>query len=523
MRRDWTFLAAVAVLAIVAVVRVAATHRVFSLTTDEPAHLGDGDHWFDGTYARDPSHPPLARALCALPLRVRGVPAATGGSEIERGHALLAHGGDYEGNLARARSGNLVLLAIAIAVTAAWARRTFSRGVAILAVAIFTSVPALLGHAGVITTDLAVTATLPLALFVFDLFLSRPSVMRAIGLGAAVGLGLLAKLSFLVYFPVCVLAMVVVRWPVRIPWRTALLTAATAFIVLWGGYRFTFARPSDVSRDAIFLFHYAAPEPLIPLARTLAQTPLPAPAYAVGVAALGFRAKHVGHPSYFLGETSTTGWWYYFPVLLFFKTPIPLLIFALWGIGCARSRPRLAYAGVVLAILLVGLTSSLNMGIRHILPIYVPLSILAAYGAMEIYRRATGAFSRAVLAALLVWLFAGVALAHPDYLAWFNETAPENPAHIAVDSNLDWGQDARRLALTARELQIDRLHVAILAAFPFDRYGVHAEQLPPYVKQSGWVAVSETRLALEADAFRWLSVYRPVRRIGRSIRLYAIP
>lgn len=526
MRRDWKFIAAVAVLTLIAVVRVAATHRVFSITVDEPAHLGDGDHWFAGRYAVDVSHPPLARVLCALPLRLHGVPPDTQRSEIERGHALLSHG-HYDTNLARARRGNLVLLAIAIAATAAWSRRVFSRGTAILAVAIFTSAPPVLAHAGLITTDMAVTATLPLALLALEALLDRPSVTRWLVLGAAIGLGLLAKLSFLVYFPAAALVVLIARRPPRVRWPHALLLPLAAFVVLWGGYRFSFGKASDLSRDAVFLFHYAAPEPLIPLARRLAETPLPAPAYVLGVATLAFRDKHLGHPSYFLGQSSTAGgWWYYFPVILFYKTPIPLLVLALWGIGCvvlARSRPHLPYAGVALAILLIGMTAKLNMGIRHILPIYVPLSILAAHGAMEIRRKAKAGFSRTALVALLLWLFAGVAIAHPDYLAYFNEAAPENPAHIAVDSNLDWGQDARRLATLARELKIDTLHVALLAAIRFELYGVHAVPMEPYVKKSGWVAVSESRLALDREGYRWLSVHRPVHRVGKSIRLYFIP
>ncbi|HEX8408118.1 MAG TPA: glycosyltransferase family 39 protein [Thermoanaerobaculia bacterium] len=526
MGRDWRFLAAVAVLTIVAVVRVASTHRALSITIDEPAHLGDGYHWFDGKYAFDPSHPPLARVLCALPLRLAGVPAATTGSEIDRGHAVLAHGGDYEANLARARRGNLVLLVLAIAATAAWARRHFSRGVAILAVALFTTLPPLLAHAALITTDLAVTATLPLALLALEVLLDSPSLRHSTLFGAAVGLGLLAKMSFLVYFPAAAAVVLAARWPVRVNWRSIAASAMAALLVLWAGYRFTFGKPSDISRDAVFLFHYAAPQPLIPLARALAQTPLPAPAYALGVATLAFRDKHLGHPGYFLGQTSARGWWYYFPLILFFKTPIPFLVFAAWGIGCAvlaRSRVHLAYAGVALIILLIGMTASLNMGIRHILPIYAPLSILAAHGVMEIRRRATTAFSRVSLAAMLVWIFAGVALAHPDYLPWFNELAPENPAYISVDSNLDWGQDAARLAHTSRELGIGTLHVAVLATLNFERYGVHVVPLEPYVRTSGWVAVSETRLALDAEEYRWLSLYRPVRRIGKSIRLYFIP
>jgi Dolichyl-phosphate-mannose-protein mannosyltransferase len=521
MRRG-TYAAALAVLTLIALVRVAATHRVFSATTDEPAHLGDGYHWFEGISPFDPSHPPLARILCALPLRLAGIPASTRGSEIDRGLDVLAHG-DYETNIARARSGNLVLFALAIVATAEWARRTFGRAVAIVAAALFTTLPMALAHAGLITTDVAATATLPLAFIALDAYLTKPTLLRALLLGGAIGLGLLAKLSFLVFFPAGAIFVIVARWGGLKPALRLPVIALVAFLVLWTGYKFTFDRPSNVSKDAVFLFHYAAPKPLIGVARSLAQTPLPAPAYWIGASTLAFRDEHLGHPAFFLGETGTHGWWHYFPVLLFYKTPLPFLILLAWGVALLRGRAQLAFAGVALVILAIGMTSDLNIGLRHILPIYVPLSIVAAHGVVSIAKRAAAPFSRVALAALLLWLVVGVSRAHPDYLPWFNELAQPNPARIAVDSNLDWGQDAARLAKTARELGVDTLHIAVAGTIRFERYGVRAELLPPYVKRRGWIAVSETPAALNPDGYRWLSVYRPVRRVGASIRLYFIP
>ena len=523
MRRR-TYVLALAVLALIAVVRVASANRAFSATTDEPAHLADGYHWFDGISPFDPSHPPLARVLCALPLRLAGVPPSTRGNEIDRGNEILSHGGRYETNLARARAGNLPLFLLAIVATAEWARRTFGHAVALIAAALFTTLPAVLAHAGLITTDMAVTATLPLALLALDRFLERPSTSRAVALGLAVGMGLLAKLSFLVFFPAgAVFVLIAGRGGLKPALRRLPLAGVVAFLVLWGGYRFTFDRPSNISRDAVFLFHYAAPEPLIGAARRLAQTPLPAPAYALGVATLKFRDQHIGHPAFLLGETSTRGWWYYFPVVFFYKTPLPFLMLMLWGAALLRTRAQLACAGVALAVMAVAMTSTINIGVRHVLPMYVPLSIVAACGVTGIAKRASAPFSRIALAGLLAWLAGAGAAAHPHYLPWFNALAQPNPARIAVDSNLDWGQDAATLARTARQIGIETLHIAINGTIRLERYGVRAEWLQPYEKRRGWVAVSETPAALNADGYRWLNAYRPVRRVGGSIRLYFIP
>ncbi|HUR82142.1 MAG TPA: glycosyltransferase family 39 protein, partial [Thermoanaerobaculia bacterium] len=502
MRRR-TYIAALTVLIAIAVVRVDNANRNFSATTDEPAHLGDGYHWFEGTSPFDPSHPPLARILCALPLRVTGVPPSTQGSEVDQGNIIL-NSGDYETNLRRARRGNLVLFALAIIVTAEWARRTFSDGVALTAAALFTTLPLVLAHGGLITTDMAAAATLPLALFTLDWFLEKPSWQRAVALGGAIGLGLLAKLSFLVFFPAGAVFVLVARGGLKPALRLAPIALVVAFFVLWAGYRFTFDKPSNISKDAVFLFHYAAPEPLIPMARAIAQMPMPAPAYVLGVASLKFRDKHLGHPSYLLGRTGTKGWWFYFPVVFFYKTPLPFLLLLLWGLARIRTRAQFAYAGVAMAIMAIGLTATINTGLRHLLPMFVPLSILAAHGAAEIANRAVAPFSRAALAALIAWLVVGGAVAHPDYLGWFNAFAQPNPARIAIDSNLDWGQDTMRLAKIARELGVGKLHFATTGTIRFEPYGLEAEWMPPYAKTRGWVAVSESVAAMNHDGYRWL-------------------
>jgi 4-amino-4-deoxy-L-arabinose transferase-like glycosyltransferase len=211
MRRDWTFIAVMAALTLVALVRVASTHRVFSATVDEPAHLASGYEWFSGKFTTDMTHPPLARVLGALPLRLQGLPDPKPTGMIDQGNQLLYHGDRYVKNLARARMGNLVLLALAIVTVAAWAYRLFGREVAMISVAIFTTIPLILGHAGLLTTDLSVAATIPLALLALDMYLESPAWKRTIFLGVAIALGVLSKFSFFVFFPPAALVVAIAR------------------------------------------------------------------------------------------------------------------------------------------------------------------------------------------------------------------------------------------------------------------------------------------------------------------------
>lgn len=522
MRRDWKYIAAIAALTIVALVRVASTHRVFSEVLDEPAHLAAGFEWLSGSYTIDASHPPLARVLGALPLWVAGYPLPRTSDMVTFGNELLYHGDRYLKTLARVRIGNLLLLAIAIVATAEWARRVFSTRVAVVAAALLTTLPPVLGHAGVLTTDVAALAAIPLALLALDRFLDGG---RGIALGLAVGFGLLTKFSFLVFFAPCALIVIVAR-RARVDGKSAAVALAIAFLVAWAGYRFDLRTPRAYGGDhAVHVLGVAAPAPLHHAARWIGEhVPMPAPAFVTGLGMLQAHNKE-GHTAFLLGEVRKDGWWYYFPVVFFYKTPIAFMLLALWGVLRLRDRVQLACFLCAVAIMAVSMTSAINIGVRHILPVYAPLAMVAAFGAVEIWKRAHDTFGRATLVALLAWLFIGVAADHPDYLAWFNEAAQPHPERIAVDSNLDWGQDTLRLERAIRELRIAHLHVDVLTNVRLDKFGIAIEGFDANVQPAGWVAVSETPLAIRGSegAYRWLRTYRPVRRIGESIRLYKLP
>ncbi|HEX6099014.1 MAG TPA: glycosyltransferase family 39 protein [Thermoanaerobaculia bacterium] len=538
MQRDWTFIAVVAALTLTAVLRVASTHRVYSATVDEPIHLASGYEWFKGDFTLDLTHPPLARILGALPLRLQGLPYPQPTGMVDRGNQLLYAGNHYVKNLARARMGNLVLLALAIVTVAAWARRLFGREVAMVSAAIFTTIPLVLGHAGLLTTDLSVAATIPLALLALDLFLEAPTWRRTAFLGIAIGLGVLSKFSFFVFFPPAALVVLFTQGAGRraqgaeepgpspapralrpVPWVLAI-----AFLVAWSGYRFDVARPADVVDRGAEILDWAAPGPLKPLARILARTPVPAPAIPLGMAQVKLHEAG-GHTAYLLGRESRHGWWYYFPVVFFYKSPLPWLILTAWGMVLLLRHRRPQIVLIPIAILLTAMTASLNIGARHILPIVPPLAIVSGYAVVHIWRTSRDAFGRAALIGLLVWLFAGVGKEHPDYLPWFNELAQPSPSWFAADSNVDWGQDVLRLARAVDELHIDHLHTAFMNSTRLGEHGIHATGLVPHQKVTGWVAVSENWLRFgEAKGdYDWLRSYRPVRIVGKSIRLYYIP
>jgi len=523
------WIAAYALVATAGVVRVASTHRVFSEVIDEPAHIICGFEWLTGQpYLSDPSHPPLERALSAIPSVLQRVAPSQDSSLVARGNSILYWNDRYEHNLAYARLGNLALFIIGMIAVAWWGHRAFGAAAGLLAMAMFASLPPILGQAGVATTDLAVAVTFTLALLTLDRWLEAPTFPRATLLGLCVGLGILSKFSFLLFFPIAAVILCISRISRRtavISWRSLCVAALTVVLVVWAGYRFSFSTVAQVRPDATVFVETAAPNALRPLAKWLAMNvPVPAPEVFLGMSVVRVHDLS-GHRDFLLGRYSTTGWWYYFPVLFFYKTPIAFILLAAAGIFLSmRTKPEVAL--IPIALMIAVMPSSINIGIRHLLPIYPPLCIAAASASIESLR-GTRAL-RIVTICLLGWFFIGVGVAHPDYLAWFNGLAGGHPERIAVDSNLDWGQDILRLGRFAREHHLQRAAFLCVASADVTRHGLPAiDPLPSFAPYHGWIAVSETALAIDARArageYRWLDAYQPVGRIGKSIRVYYVP
>lgn len=601
-----------ALLLVVPLVRVALTYPVFSQTVDEPFHVATGVQWWtSGQYDLDREHPPLARIAFGLGPYLDGATARPGAdvAEVATGYFYRDGVAGYTRNLTLARVANLFFLLLLLLVTAVWTRRLFGEAEALVAVALLGALPPVLGHAGLATTDLVVTVALPLALFAFCRWLARPAWRSAVAMGAAVGVGLLSKFSFLLFFPLAALGFVVVSLAMGLRPRRAHLTAGLALVVtglcVWAGYRFSVGslnearretfRPGMVPRaaadyaavpgyewvrvDILERYHefgreadrrgirgvdfvdwakaagYPSPlagrrgdtmrgaPPVTPpgvvdrllepfragMQWVAAHVGVPAPELIAGVEYVAYHSR-TGHPSFFLGRHGDQGWRAYFPVVTFYKTPLALVLLALAGlpvlllVGIRRRDPQMI--GVALVppvILLAAMTSSINIGVRHVLPMYPFAAIAAAFVAVALWR-----WRRWAAGALLAWYFVATTLDHPDYLSYFNEAAGAHPERIAIDSNLDWGQDLLRLEVYAREHRLAPLYVAYFGSAAWRRHLPQAVELPRDHPVRGWIAASEMALAFggprnEGEDLAWLKARPPVRRIGSSIRLYYMP
>jgi hypothetical protein len=533
-----------AALVLLALGRVAATWWVYTPTFDEPAHIAAGMEWLDrGDYRYEEMHPPLARVAVALGPWLDGLHSEGQTGIWREGNAILNQRGNQARALALARAGVLPFLLFAILVVFAWARSLAGDAAGLLAVLAFTMLPPVLAHAGLATTDAAAMGTIALALYAVLRWMEEPSLRRTVGVGIAVGLALLAKVSALIYLPAA-LIVVVLAWrsagnPVSPYAGGAVVAAVVALLVVWAGYRFSIGpinegtpggaphatrteRPGGFKRE---------------VAAILRLPVFPAPGYARGVMDLRRENRTGERKNYLLGEPILEGRWSFFPVALGVKTPLPFLLLTLAGatalmVAARRRRSALVPPLGALAMLAAAMTANINIGVRHVLPIYPLLAVCAGVGILTLWNRRlhgrlrlAGPVSAVVLTG---WLATESLLAHPDYLPWFNQLAGRHPERVLLDSDLDWGQDLGRLADTLRARRVSHVWLAYHGKVDLARQGLppYAE-LPPDQPVTGWVAASRFRLALGSqggplDAYAWLRPYQPVARIGHSMLLYYI-
>jgi tetratricopeptide (TPR) repeat protein len=191
-------------------------------------------------------------------------------------------------------------------------------------------------------------------------------------------------------------------------------------------------------------------------------------------------------------------------------------------------------AAVLSAIAVLG---NLNIGIRHILPIF-PFLIVFASSVVTIPFRRPGFFFP-WLGGLALWHLGSALSIFPSYVAYFNEfVGPEKGYEILVDSNLDWGQDLKRLKRYMDEKGIERVYLGYFGTADLCYYGFRYVHLPAFPERrlecelkeregrSDFLAVSATNLQAVylpyKSSFEWLKAYRPIARIGHSIFVYDI-
>ena len=431
-----------------------------------------------------------------------------------------------------------------LAVVYRWAADLFGTRAGWLALFLAAFDPNLLAHAGLATNDLAVTLACAATLFACVRFLRRPNLRRALATGIVLGLAQSAKLNAVLLLPIVGLFLLVRAWQLyRAPQRHKLagfigqsgIIFAAAFLVLWATYGF--------EMRAI---------PGLPLA-------VPAGSHLLLWERV-LKATGGGHPAFLMGEFSTEGWWYYFPVAFAIKTPLATLLILLVGVVrriFSRRRLSLDEAALWAFVLLYGafiVYSRLNIGYRHMLPV-LPL-LYVGIGSMQYGVWSTNYESRITnhesripsysllltsYSLLLAWLAIGMVRIAPDYLAYFNELVggPDKGYRYLVDSNLDWGQSFKELAQYQAEHETGPIFLSTYIEYDaaLRSYGLDYIPLPPlnaapgvlprrFDPAPGVYAISATTLqgilTADPEMYDWFRQREPDARLGHGLFVYHV-
>ena len=489
--------------------------RTKSAVYDEPVHFTAGYAAARfGEIRFNPDHPPLVTGLAALPLLAMDVRfdandrAWAMGRPYEVGRRFLYRWNDGDRLLARGRVMVLALAAALAALVHLWTRALWGRAGAALALVLAATSPDVLAHGQVVTTDMGAALFIFATVAAFERLVAGVTVARVAGAGLALGAAFATKFSAVILLPVLALlaAVVVLRTdpvtvrigprPRTLATRAAkagglaaalLAMGAIAFVLLWSCYRFRYAASADPRVEAGIPWERLRPEePAVSAAVDgLRRARILPEGYLWGF--VRFFEHQEARPSFLLGERSDRGFAAFFPTSFAVKTPVGLLaLLVIAGVLAARGLRRREDLFVVLPILLyaaVSLTRGINIGHRHLLPLYPFLFVAAgragAWAAHAWPRRGPAA----LVTALAAWQAGAALWIHPHYLAYFNELAggPARGHRILVDSSLDWGQDLRGLRPYMEAHGIPRVKLSYFGTADPAYYGIAADLLPGYL------------------------------------------
>ncbi len=364
-----------------------------SAIMDELAHIPAGygyDRYLD--YRLNPEHPPLIKALAALPILFQEVNFPTdkaswqsdvNGQWSAGAQFLYESGNDADEIIQWMRLGPMILVLLLILLIYIWAKELMGKNWALLPAFLFGFSPTVLAHGHYVTTDLGAAFGIFAASYFFIKYLFNPSRKHLIFAGIFFGIAQLLKFSAVLLVPFFgFLILVFVIWKAKngYPkkfWRiffqkvlSLILIFVIGYILVWIVYGiFTLNYPIEKQKaDTEFILTSFAGGPVrhasqgdagesspllsscidSPGLRCLAEVNIkmasnritrPLAEYMLGVLMVIQRSSG-GNTAYFLGEVSGGGWWYYFPVVFLLKEPLASLILialalliALWNIG----------------------------------------------------------------------------------------------------------------------------------------------------------------------------------------------
>lgn len=568
-----------------------------SAIVDEIAHIPSGYSYITtGDYRLNPEHPSLIKDMAAVPLLFVRVKfpyaywAANVGSvnnQWEVGWKFIYRfGNNPDTVIILARIPVMMLSLLLGLLVYLWAKELYGKKAGIFALVLYVFDANIIAHSRFVTTDLGISFALFLHMFTLYRFIKKPNWKTLLLAGATFGIALVTKFSAAILAPVYVVVfgMMVLkrggkdqknifaittdpRWYRRFLGTAVSLGLITfiGVVLMWLFYiPHTMNMPAQVQKDLIV--ESLPGSPLNPALIKMANNVLTRP---LGQYILGFSmvSSHVegGHDAFLLGQVSNKGWWYYYPVAIALKTAIPVFIITISVLSCMlycefakKSPPSIpikdwfteTYLWVLpAALLFMGMTGSINLGIRYMLPVYpfifVFVSKLAGFIDFEwiksllnhkkeiLKTKALNIVMTIAIGVLVLWYVFGSLGTYPYYLSYYNEFVGgyQNGYKYLTDSNTDWGQDVKRLAKWVEKEGIDKIYVDVFPGSMPASYYLGDKMVEWHVQNGrpeGTLAVSATfyqnsRLKKDRNDgmdYSWLDNIKPIKNIGGSILIY---
>jgi len=596
VNNDLSKLAAILIVAISIILMVASLWNDAPIV-DEIPHIGSGYSYIaTGDFRLNPEHPPLAKDLAGLSLKILGIkdqPAFDSrfwqediNGQWEFGRKLIYGSGNDANILVRfAKIPELIFFLLSALIIFVWTRKLYGHLAALIALFLFSFSPTVMAHSRFVTTDVPALFGILLGTFFFVRYLKNSSYRNLIFAGLALGIAELTKFSVFLLVPFFLILAVLyaffnfssASWRIKIRnsfyylFTTSCIVAIGYIFVVWPVYSLHTPNypPERQKTDTIYnLGSYGRrtlPNIMIwmsdkPMLRGLSQ-------YGTGLLMVTQRSIG-GNDTYFLGEVGKNAWKKYFPIVYFLKEPLPfwgllILVWVYWSIQirfeknilkqCWRHCTNLLTNHFIEAAMLLWLaiywyasiTANLNIGVRHLMPTYGFVFILLA-GALtkigaSLNPKKLFTFNFLLLTLLGWYLYENISV-YPYYLTYFNQVAGGSSGgyRYVVDSNLDWGQDLKRLAMwvenppaggNIQKINLDYFGWADTSFYLKDKTVSlwagkykNAREFLADNPEGGYIAISASyymgSIADPETSYAWLNDYPRLTTIGNSIFIW---
>jgi hypothetical protein len=504
---------AVVVLLLTMVVEVGLSTRQQSPSWDEGDHIYAGYmNWMNGEYTLNPEHPPLVKLVATLPLVPLDLKTAPRQGRYFKDEAYFGgrelifrndpkYGGKYSSDTLLFRVHMAALtFGVLLAGTLFFAgQEMFGTAAGLIALALLVFDPSILANAPYVTTDTGAACGFFATVYTFYRFVKQMTWKRAAVCGLVLGLALAAKHSTIVLFPLLTMLAageIAVRWkksgklPTILIKNTAIglgIIGAIALFVLWGMYSFRFhMHPSGVSMAPLNVEVRPLSAPMRWFILFCAHYHLLPESYLFGL--VDVQGVGEAWPTYYMGKVYAHGIWYYFPTVLAVKWTVGTLAtvaLAIWVFASGKvrqTREMLFLAFPAAFYLAIAMAGPLNMGERHILPIFPFIFLLLGAAGAWLMKRSK---KWAIAIIFLMAAHAAESLsAFPNYIPFGNALwgGPANTHKYFSDAAVDWAQQLKWTKQWLDEHNIKECSIVYFAApflMPSD-YDIPCKLLPTF-------------------------------------------